>query len=97
MTALRAIQQGARADFSHVAASATSASGFICGIKMKRMNLLEILDNGELIFASAVLPSKGFLQAAAWAAGQLATLVLHARVLLLSLSELAAVLAFDVS
>lgn len=84
MTALRAIQRGARADFSRVAASATSASGFICGIKMKLMNLLEILDNGESIFASAVVPSEGFLQAGAWAAGQLATLVLHARVLLLS-------------
>lgn len=49
--------------FPHVATYASSASGFICIIRIKLINLLEILDDGKLPFAGAVSWRKGFLQA----------------------------------
>lgn len=49
--------------FPHVVAYVSFASGFICIIRIKLINLLEILDDGKLPFASAVLLRKGFLQA----------------------------------
>jgi len=49
--------------FPHLETYASSASGFICIIKITLINLLERLDGGKLPFASAVLWKRGFLQA----------------------------------